>query len=143
MRVTLPGQLRPTLKALVAGVASTAQEAYRRGTEERADRLRSDDPKSAETAPTRDALGLPPVIPVPFDRRLGLYWTEVESILASELADQPQVLSRVLRRLSRASTYGRTEGEADGEARQLGIAVPGSRESWAREAASGEGYLAS
>ena len=118
MRVTLPGALRATIKALVAGVAATAQDAYRGGVGARPHGPRSSRPESNDAEHLGDPTIMAPVVAVPFDRRLGLYWTELESILTSELAEQPQLLSKVLRQLSRVAAYDETGDETSGQARQ-------------------------
>jgi Histidine kinase-, DNA gyrase B-, and HSP90-like ATPase len=106
MRVTLPADLRSMLKAMVTGVAATAQDAYRRGERDRSP-LAAAQPGSGESQNGR-VLGVfseSASSGGAFDRRLGVYWPELERVLVEELAEQPQLLSRVLRRLSRVATH--------------------------------------
>ena len=121
MRVTLPVGLRPMLRAMVAGVAATAQEAYR-GTTPRTRKATSR--ADLHPAPDDFADTGAEVYSLPsnskFDRRLGLYWSELEPVLSSELGDQPELLSRVLRALSKVSTYN---GSAGGAPRDDVVAV--------------------
>lgn len=97
MRVTLPSALRPALKAIVVGVSAEAQTVYRRGREDAVRREPVDValPPAVVSAPRRSEV--PPADH--FDRRLGLYWEEMEDVLTAELRGNPQLLSRVLREL--------------------------------------------
>ncbi|MGH8164205.1 MAG: hypothetical protein ACREP1_07730, partial [Rhodanobacteraceae bacterium] len=79
MTVGLPDGLRPQLRALISGVVSAAQEAYRR-------RL------AVVTAEGDVASALGP----PRALTLGDQWPSVVSALSQELADQPEMLDRVL-----------------------------------------------
>ncbi len=82
MSVGLPDALRPELRALVAGVVSDAQDAYRR-------RLTVVDSGHDSDAPLRGA-GV----------TLGDQWPAVTAVLERELFDQPELLDRVLVALS-------------------------------------------
>ena len=79
MTVGLPDGLRPQLRALIAGVVSAAQEAYRR--------------RLAVVAGDGDVAR--PLEP-PRALTLGDQWPSVLSALSQELEDQPEVLDRVL-----------------------------------------------
>ena len=91
MTVTLPNELRPTLRTLVSGVVSQAQDAYRQ-------RVALVAKGWAEAAPSET---------VPTDSpqwRLGGEWTRVVEVLERELHDDPDTLRRVLLALSGAGS---------------------------------------
>ena len=77
MRVGVPDDLRPQLRALIAGVVARAQEIYR---------------QRVRLVPT--ALDAPPEEPPGL--MLGDHWPMVTSVLERELADHPELLDRVL-----------------------------------------------
>lgn len=77
MTVTLPDELRPTLRALLAGVIGRAQDTYR---------------QRVQLVPTPDA---PPPSP-DSDWHLGDHWTTITDVLERELADHPDILERIL-----------------------------------------------
>ena len=94
MRVVIPEEARPQLRALAAGVANAAQEAYRT-------RLRL--VESAEGSDSHAA----------FEARagsLGDVWPLVAEILNRELRDHPDLLHRVL--LALANARPATDGPA-------------------------------
>lgn len=105
MRVVVPDEVRPHLRALAAGVVNMAQEAYRRRF-----RLVSSDGDSGA-----------PIHEPGFDDggwTLGDMWPAIAEVLARELRDHPELLDRVLVALANArpsdSCSGSTElGLAD------------------------------
>jgi hypothetical protein len=87
MRVGLPDELRPQLRALIAGVVARAQEIYR---------------QRVRLVPT--ALNALPEEPPGL--LLGDHWPMVTSVLGRELADHPELLDRVLLALINARPSG-------------------------------------
>ncbi len=89
MRVVLPDQIRPQLRALAGGVVTTAQETYRR-------RLHVvaalDDVAEPTTAEPQDAS----------QRSIGAVWPMIVEVLARELREHPELLDRVLLALANA-----------------------------------------
>jgi Histidine kinase-, DNA gyrase B-, and HSP90-like ATPase len=79
MRVALPEEVRPHLRALAAGVATHAQDAYRR-------RLRL-----VEAQPSDE-----PVAPQPRTHTIGDVWPLVATVISRELEAYPELLERVL-----------------------------------------------
>jgi hypothetical protein len=84
MRVGVPDDLRPQLRALIAGVVVRAQETYR----QRMRLVPAEDHRLAD-----DHSGF----------LLGDHWPMVSSVLARELADHPDLLDRVLLALINAT----------------------------------------
>jgi hypothetical protein len=83
MRVVVPEELRPQLRALAAGVVNVAQEVYRR-------RLRL-------VASEKDVRAATPDYGGEADSwTLGDLWPVISEVLAHELADHPELLDRVL-----------------------------------------------
>ena len=91
MRVALPDELRPQLRALIAGVVALAQETYRQ-------RVRL--VPASEHPPAEEPGGLV----------LGDHWPLVSSVLARELADHPDLLDRVLLALINARPHTADDG---------------------------------
>jgi hypothetical protein len=88
MRVVIPGEARPQLRALAAGVANAAQEAYRR----RLRLVENNDDVDADGAFETDARA----------RSLGDVWPVVAEIVTRELREHPDLLDRVLLALANA-----------------------------------------
>jgi hypothetical protein len=80
MRVGLPAQIRPQLRALISGVVGEAQEVYRQRIQAVATPSSSVDGDSSGADPNT----LPEL------------WPLITSVLERELADQPELLDRVL-----------------------------------------------
>jgi hypothetical protein len=87
MRVVLPDELRPQLRALAAGVVTSAQEAYR-------GRLRLVSPDDDEAGEFHDRQG--------DGWSLGELWPLLTEVIAGELRDHPELLDRVLIALANA-----------------------------------------
>ncbi len=90
MSVALPVELRPALRAVLSGVVSRAQDAYRQ-----------------RVALVPDANGGSESEAAPADSpewRLGDDWTRVVEILERELRDDPDTLRRVLLALAGAGS---------------------------------------
>ena len=79
MTVALPDGLRGPLRALVAGVAGSAQDVYRRRVSAVPDRHGVDEPRSLATSES-----------------VGDQWPLLVEVLEDELGHQPQTLDRVL-----------------------------------------------
>jgi len=89
MRVVIPDEVRPQLRALAAGVVTMAQEAYRR-------RLRV---VSSES----DGLEVHEETPVTRDGwMLGDLWPVIADVIARELHEHPELVDRVLLALANA-----------------------------------------
>jgi hypothetical protein len=88
MRVVLPNEVRPHLRALAAGVVMQAQEAYRR-------RLRLVEP-AEEASDELGAAGLPGA------QTIGDVWPVIAEVLSRELHAHPDLLDRVLVALASA-----------------------------------------
>jgi hypothetical protein len=88
MRVVLPVEVRPHLRALAAGVVTRAQEAYRR-------RLRL--VESAGQLSSESAMSKPIVA-----QTLGDVWPVIAEVLCRELQAHPELLDRVLIALANA-----------------------------------------
>ena len=87
MRVVLPDEVRPHLRALAAGVVTSAQEAYRRRL-----RLVESAGETHELAES-DAIG---------GQTLGDVWPVIVDVLCRELHGHPELLDRVLIALANA-----------------------------------------
>jgi hypothetical protein len=87
MKVALPDEIRPHLRALAAGVVNLAQEAYRR-------RLRVVEVDEADGGVFDSPEGP--------EWSLGDHWPVIAEILAAELAEHPELLDRVLLALANA-----------------------------------------
>jgi hypothetical protein len=95
MSVVLPAEIRPALGAVVSGVVTRAQEAYRQ-------RIR--------LVPGPDAPPAPPSASGPaedLDWQIGERWELIVSVLQRELGDQPELLRRVLLGLANVHVPGR------------------------------------
>jgi hypothetical protein len=90
MKVSLPDELRPPLRALAAGVTTIAQTAYRRRL-----RLVGTDPAILEHVDQGGAW------------TLGDHWSVITEVLAAELREHPDLLDRVLIALANARPTGR------------------------------------
>ena len=88
MRVVLPDELRPELRALASGVVTCAQETYRR-------RLRL-----VESLQPADEDGA--MLAVQPGQSIGDVWPLVAEILSRELGEHPELLDRVLVALANA-----------------------------------------
>jgi hypothetical protein len=88
MRVALPDEVRPQLRAIAAGVANTAQEAYRR-------RLRLVSPEDDEASLSGEEID-------PQGWTLGEVWVVISEVLGRELREHPELLDRVLVALANA-----------------------------------------
>jgi hypothetical protein len=100
MRVVLPDDLRPQLRALAGGVVIAAQEAYRR-------RLRLLAPDDAEHDREVDVSHT--------GWTLGDVWVTITEVLASELQGHPDLLDRVLVALANTRpTEARTDAASSG-----------------------------
>ena len=87
MRVVIPDEMRPQLRALAAGVANAAQESYRR-------RLRLVSLDSGAEAQETDL--------EPSGWALGDLWPVLAEVIARELHDHPDLIDRVLVALANA-----------------------------------------
>jgi hypothetical protein len=102
MRVVIPEEARPQLRALAAGVAGAAQEAYRR-------RLRLVESEDEGMQDVESAV----------DTRawsLGDVWPVVAEIVTRELRDHPEILDRVLLALANARPSSDAGLAVDGRA---------------------------
>lgn len=95
MTVGLPEGLRPQLRALIAGVVSVAQDAYRR----RLAVVSSSDTEGPQ----------PEIVESRRPLTLGDQWPLVLDVLSEELGDQPDVLDRVLVALANVRPPDRVE----------------------------------
>jgi hypothetical protein len=94
MSVVLPAEIRPALGAVVSGVVTRAQEAYRQ-------RIR--------LVPGPDAPPVPPSASAPAEDdvwQMGQRWELIVSVLQRELGDQPELLRRVLLGLANVHVPG-------------------------------------
>lgn len=89
MRLVVPDEVRPQLRALAAGVVNMAQEAYRR-------RLRLVSSNSDSVGPQEES-GFEPE-----GWTLGELWPVIADVIARELHDHPELLDRVLVALANA-----------------------------------------
>ena len=100
MRVVVPDELRPQLRALVAGVVAKAQDAYRG----RLELVSSADESVISDGPSDDGS----------DWSLGQLWPLLTEVIARELSDHPELLDRVLVALANARpTQHRAGVDAD------------------------------
>ena len=97
MKVVLPDEVRPHLRALAAGIVNRAQEAYRR-------RLRLVDPGTEAAA--SESTG------VEGGWGLGDVWSVIAEVIAHELHEHPELLDRVLVALANARPTGPEASEA-------------------------------
>jgi Histidine kinase-, DNA gyrase B-, and HSP90-like ATPase len=89
MRVIVPDEMRPQLRALAAGVVNMAQEAYRRRL-----RLISSDSDPLERHEEADF--------EPVAWTMGDLWSVIADVVARELRDHPELVERVLVALANA-----------------------------------------
>lgn len=104
MSVTLPPEIRPTLRTMLSGVVGRAQDAYR---------------QRMQLVPPATELAERDEVPMVDERewRLGDHWTMVVEVLESELRDQPEVLHRVLARLASTPAPSASRREVAGHQR--------------------------
>jgi Histidine kinase-, DNA gyrase B-, and HSP90-like ATPase len=94
MRVVLPDELRPQLRALASGVVTLAQETYRR-------RLRL-----VDLSQPADDRGVSPV--TERGQSIGDVWPLIAEIVSRELREHPELLDRVL--IALANAHGPAPG---------------------------------
>ncbi len=100
MRVVVPDEIRPHLRAIAAGVVTRAQEAYRR----RLRLVESADPNTDE--PSLEEPG--------YAQTIGDVWPLIAEVLSQELHAYPDLLDRVLVALANARSPQPEPSEAAG-----------------------------